>query len=195
MKIILGSASPRRKEILGYFTLPFEQVASDFDEDAVAFTGDPQAYASHLAVQKGTVLASRFPEDLIITADTVVYHNGKIYNKPKDEAEAYGFLKALSGEWHQVFTAVAVFRNGQPHVGVEGTKILFNTLSDENINNYLHHFNFTDKAGGYAIQQGGCMAVARIDGCYYNAMGLPVNTLRHLLLKVDIDLWHFLKRF
>lgn len=195
MKIMLGSASPRRREILSYFEIPFVQAPSDFDEDTVEFKGDPISYASRLAVEKADVLAKKFPEQVIVTADTVVFFNGSIYNKPKDEEEARRFLKALSGQWHQVFTAVAVQQGKESHLGVEETKILFNSLSDDNINNYLHHFKFTDKAGGYAIQQGGCIAVARIEGCYYNVMGLPINTLRHLLLKMDIDLWHYLKRF
>ena len=102
IKLILGSGSPRRKEILGYFSLPFDQVSSDYDEEALEFEGDPALYASHLALGKAEKLAPRFPEEAILTADTVVFKDGKIFNKPKDEEEAFQILSELTGAWHTI---------------------------------------------------------------------------------------------
>jgi septum formation protein len=192
MRLILGSQSPRRKEILNYFALPFVQIPSAFDEDTVEFRGDPGKYAQELSVKKAQELARRFPEDAILTADTVVYLGGKIYNKPKDEHEAFSMLRTFSGNWQQVFTAVTVQKDKAVFSAYEETKILFHPLTDEQIHLYLRSSSFLDKAGGYAIQGTGSILVSRIDGCYYNVMGLPVTLVQQLLLKVGIDLWKHL---
>ena len=89
MKLILGSQSPRRKEILEYFSLPFQQVKPPFDEEAVPYTGDPIAYVRELSQGKAFSLAERFPKQPILTADTIVWKEGQVYNKPKDSAEAF----------------------------------------------------------------------------------------------------------
>lgn len=193
MSIILGSQSPRRKEILNYFSLPFQQIPSNFDEETILFLGDPHAYALAIAQKKGEDLLSRFPNDLILTADTVVYFDGNVYNKPKDREEATRFLSILAGQWHSVFTALTLRSKNGVHFGVEKTDILFNPLTDEQIQIYLDHCHFLDKAAGYAIQQTGSIIVQKINGCYYNVMGLPINLLKSLLLKENIDLWHYLK--
>lgn len=193
--MILGSQSPRRKEILQFFTLPFSQIPSHFDEDQIPFTGDPAEYALQLAQKKGELLLEQFPSELIITADTVVYLNGKIYNKPKHQEEAANFLRELSGQWHEVVTGVCITTNKKRVSQTESTKILFNQLSEQHITQYLSHLAFSDKAGGYAIQQGGGIIVSKIEGCYYNVMGLPLNTLSQLLLAFEIDLWQHVKIF
>lgn len=193
--MILGSQSPRRKEILNFFNIPFTVHPSDFDEDMVPFEGDPAAYAMTLASKKGEALTKKFPTDVIICADTVVFCQGKIYNKPRDKAQAREFLSELSAEAHEVVTAVSISLGDKKFCEAETTKILFNKLSDEMIEQYISHFAFSDKAGGYAIQQGGGIIVSKIEGCYYNVMGLPLNTLSRLLLKFDIDLWKHLKVF
>jgi septum formation protein len=193
--IILGSQSPRRKEILNFFTIPFEVKPSHFDEDSIVFQGDALAYAETLAEKKGEVLTQQFPDHVVISADTVVYCNNKIFNKPKDRAQAKEFLSELSGTTHEVITAVSVSKNNISFCKAEKTKILFNCLTIDQIEQYLSHFAFSDKAGGYAIQQGGGIIVSKIEGCYYNVMGLPINTLRELLLKFEIDLWKHLKIF
>jgi septum formation protein len=193
MRLILGSQSPRRKEILGFFAYPFVQIPSAFDEDLVEFLGNPSQYAQELSLKKAQELATRFPEDVILTADTVVYLDGKIFNKPKSEMEAFSMLRAFAGNWQHVFTAVTVHKQGNFHSGFEETKILFNPLTDDQIRLYHKSISFLDKAGAYAIQQAGSILISRMDGCYYNVMGLPVNTVKELLLKAGIDLWHFLK--
>ena len=104
-------------------------------------------------------------------------------------------LKILSGQWHSVLTAVAVRKNGQAISNCEETKILFNPLTDEQIELYHQSCHFLDKAGGYAIQKAGSLIISTIDGCYYNVMGLPINTVRELLLKMGIDLWKHMSPF
>lgn len=193
MQIILGSTSPRRGEILHFFSLPFIQIPSHFDEKSISFTGDPIQYVETLAKKKGESLITQYPQNLIITADTIVYLEGKVYNKPESKEEAIRFLQELSGKWHTVYTAVALSLNGQQHVRVEKTAILFNTLSNAHIDHYLNHVNFLDKAGSYAIQQGGSLVVKKIEGCYYNVMGLPLNALQELLNLVNIDLWEHMR--
>jgi len=192
-RLILGSQSPRRKEILGFFSLPFEQVTSCFDEDSVIFRGDPVGYVCEIAEGKGCALAQRFPDAFILTADTTVYKDGKIYGKPKDADEAFKALSELAGEWHSVFTGVSLCSKNEIWTRHEETRVLFNDLTPEEIRHYHTKLHWSDKAGGYAIQMAGGLAIKKIDGCYYNAMGLPINCLRHLLLKVGIDLWDYLQ--
>ena len=193
MELILGSGSPRRGEILRFFAIPFLQIASNFDEESVAFTGDPLSYVSTLAQEKAKALALEHPSRTMVTADTIVLCEGVLYNKPKDKEQAISFLTHLGGRWHSVFTAVALFHQEELSCQVEETNILFHELSDQQIEQYLRHVNFLDKAGSYAIQQSGGLIVKRIEGCYYNVMGLPLSSLRQLLLRTGIDLWDRLK--
>lgn len=192
-RLILGSQSPRRKEILNYFSLPFEQVTSGFDEDSISFKGDPIAFVTEIAEGKARDLAKRFPEALILTADTTVYRNGKIYGKPLDAEDAFKALSDLAGKWHSVFTGVSLHSMEGITSTHEETRVLFNTLSPEEIRHYHKKLHWSDKAGGYAIQMAGGLAINKIEGCYYNAMGLPINSVRKLLLNVGIDLWDYIK--
>lgn len=193
MRLILGSQSPRRQEILNYFSIPFEQIASHFDEEAHPYKGDPQAYALELACEKAKTLLQDHPDAIILTADTVVALEKEIFGKPKDREEAFRILSLLQGKWHSVFTGVAVATSEGVEKGVEETKVLFNSLTSEQIDRYLEALHWADKAGGYAIQLAGSLTVARIEGCYYNVLGLPINTTAGLLKKAGIDLWEYLK--
>lgn len=192
-KLILGSKSPRRREIMDYFSLPFEQVASDFDEDSVAFLGNPHEYAKLLSQKKAEVLAQRFPADVILTADSCVFCKGKLYNKPIDEHEAKQYLLELGGQWQSVCTGVTVRQGSKIFSDVAETKILFNPLTEDHIKKFHLHSYALDKAGGYTIEKSSNLIVSRIEGCYYNVLGLPINTVQKLLLKVGIDLWDYLK--
>jgi septum formation protein len=191
--LILGSKSPRRKEILSYFSLPFRQESSDYDERLIPFDGDPKKYACTIAEKKAESLIDRFPDQILITADTIVFCKNKIFHKPETEEEAIKMLFELSGSWHQVFTAVCVRKGNQFFTEAEETKILLHSLTEKQIKSYHQHFYFADKAGGYAIQEAGAIVVKKIEGCFYNVMGLPITTLRTLLLEVGVDLWDFLK--
>lgn len=193
MTIILGSQSPRRKEILSYFALPFHQVSPSYDEDAVPFNGDPIEYVKTLSKGKADSLLPSFPDQIIITADTIVYKDGVIYGKPRHDAEAFEFLKALAGQRHSVFTGVTVRQGHREFQDVAETGVFFNPLNEKEIHIYYKSLPYSDKAGGYMIQQAGGLIVQRIEGCYYNVMGLPINSLRLLLLNLGIDLWDYLK--
>jgi septum formation protein len=192
-RLILGSGSPRRKEILNFFDIPFEQATSHFDEDSVEFNKDPAEYAICLSRGKARALQEKYPNDIILTADTVVYKSGKIYNKPKDVDEAFQFLTDLQGQWHSVFTAICVVKGNEEYHAWEETKVLFNALSPEEIRHYHKKVHWSDKAGGYAIQMGAGLIVNKIDGCFYNVMGLPINAMRHVLKHFDIELWDFVR--
>lgn len=193
MNLILGSTSPRRREILNFFSIPFVQASSDFDETQVIFQGDPGAFAAEVAKRKALCLMERFPKDVILTADTIVYRDKRLFMKPEGMEEAHGMLRELSGKEHQVFTGVCVVKGNDCFVDVEETRVFFHELTEPQIRAYHAHFLPLDKAGGYAIQKGGSLIVKRIEGCYYNIMGLPIHTVRRLLLKAGIDLWDFLK--
>jgi septum formation protein len=193
MELILGSNSPRRREILNFFSVPFRQVSSDFDETRVVFQGDPAAYVKEIARQKAMALQNKFPEDIILTADTTVYRNGRLFEKPETMQEAYAMLRELAGKEHQVFTGVAVAAQKKLYSEAEEARVQFCQLTDPEIHTYAKAFHPLDKAGGYAIQKAGSLIVKRIEGCYYNVMGLPLQTVRHLLLKAGIDLWDYFK--
>ncbi len=192
-RILLGSQSPRRKEILNFFTLPFLQVASHFDEETIPFNGDPVAYATQLAEAKAAALSTRFPDEILLTADTVVFLHEKIYNKPRDLAEAAQFLRELGGHWHTVHTAVHLRYKGQAYSDSETTKLRFHRLSEEQIALFHQHVYFLDKAGGYAIEGCGQLILDKMEGCYYNVLGLPINATRRLLMNVGIDLWDYMR--
>jgi len=194
VELILGSQSPRRREILEFFSLPFIQATPPFDEEAIPFEGNPQDYVQTLARGKAESLVSRFPAATILTADTIVYREGTVYGKPRDRQEAYQYLQELSGRWHSVFTGLSLYTTEQSYQSVEETRVLFHSLNEQQMHAYHAVLEFTDKAGGYMIQGAGSLIVKRIEGCYYNVAGLPLNALATLLLRANIDLWHHLKR-
>jgi septum formation protein len=168
-------------------------VSSDFDETQVPFEGDPAAFANKIARRKAMSLTHRFPQSVILTADTVVHRLGKLFGKPETIEEAHAMLRELSGKEHQVFTGVCVAKGSDLFIESAETRVEFHQLSEHQICTYHTHCAPFDKAGAYAIQKGGSLIVKRIEGCYYNVMGLPLETTHRLLLKVGIDLWDFLK--
>jgi septum formation protein len=191
--ILLGSGSPRRKEILSYFNLPFEQVSSPFDERSIPFQGNPIAYATELAVQKARALSISHPDKVILTADTIVTKGSELFNKPTSLKERKEMLLKLNGQWHSVITSLCVCRNSEEVTGYDQTEILFHTFCDEEMEKYLLGFEGMDKAAGYGIQQGGSCIVKRMEGCFYNVMGLPLTPLRSALKAFDIDLFDYFK--
>jgi len=192
MQIVLGSQSPRRKEVLQYFSLPFIQASPSFEEESIEFQGDPEQYVCDIARGKAASLLHRFPQAIIITADTTVVCEGKVYNKPKDEQEACLVLSHLVGRWHTVYTGVTVRQGHTEFFQAEGSRVLFNGLSFKQIQHYIAHSRWEDKAGGYSILMAGGLLVRKIDGCYYNITGLPLNALESLLKNFHIELWDYL---
>lgn len=189
MRIILGSHSDRRKAILSAFNLPFIQAVSHFDEESVAFEGDPILYCTTLAMKKAEKLLLTFPHDLIIAADTTVYCNKQVFNKPSSKEEAKKMLAALAGREHHVYTGVCVGKKDSLRTGSALTKVWIAPLLDAQIEKFLSDDHYTDRAGAYSIQGRGSLIVEKILGCYYNVLGLPIGVLQELLKEHGIDLW------
>ena len=191
-KLILASGSPRRKEILNNLGLDFEVQVSDVDESIIK--ADKLAvgvYVQELALLKALGCQKSCKQNtLIISADTVVYSGGKILGKPKDTDDAFNMLKALSGRSHSVFTGICVMRTKDAYsccAAVE-TKVFFKELSDKQINSYIKSGESMDKAGAYGIQGLGSLLVERIEGDYFNVVGLPASRLSEILEKeFDFD--------
>jgi septum formation protein len=192
-EIILGSQSPRRKEILDFFSLPFRQISPQFDETQVAFHKDPIVFVKEVAERKALCLIERFPHTPIITADTIVFCKERLFLKPETIDEARSMLSELSGKEHEVYTGICVAQGSKYFSDFAKTVVEFHELTEAQIDAYHRYVHPLDKAGSYAIQKGGSLIVKRIDGCYYNIMGLPLQPLRRLLLNVGIDLWDHLK--
>lgn len=191
--ILLCSQSPRRQEILRYFDIPFKQCAAAFDEASVPFLRDPSRYVVKIARGKAVDALRLHQEAILVTADTTVHLEGRIFNKPKDLEDAKQMLHALSGKKHEVFTGMCVCKDGAFYEGFEKTDVFFNALSKQQIDLYLQHSHWHDKAGAYTIQGHGSLLVKGIAGCYYNVLGMPIHLLEQLLAKVDISLWHHLR--
>lgn len=193
LRLILGTQSPRRIDLMRTFSLPFEQMSPAFVEESIPFRGDPVSYVNSLSKGKSDSLKSLYPQAAILTADTVVYCNQKIYNKPADYPQAFEFINELQGKWQSVFTSVCLYYNQKAYQDVEETRVLFNPMNPDQIHAYLKHTSWADKSGGYTIQNLGVLLVKKIDGCYYNVLGLPLNTVQKLFLNIGIDLWKHAK--
>lgn len=191
--LILASKSPRRKEILEFFSLKFKCIESNFDETKIKFVKDPKLYALEIALNKAKALDGKYKDIPILAADTIVWANKKVYTKPKNAKDAFKMLNDLSNTYHSVYTAICIKYNEKIYQDIEETKILFHALDEKQIKTYHNSFYYSDKAAGYAIQKAGSIIIKNMIGCYYNVMGLPINTLKNLLLKVGIDLWDYLK--
>lgn len=142
-----------------------------------------------LAQAKAERVGGLYPQDIVIAADTGVFRDGRAFGKPKDLGEAREILQALSDGWHSVFTGLVVRRNAQEHVALEETRVHFRPLALEEINWYLAEEQVLDKAGAYAIQGKAAIFVDRIEGDFFNIMGLPLSTLARLLGKVGWRPW------
>lgn len=181
--LILGSQSPRRKQLLEEIGLKFEVLPRPIDE---YFPGDmhPRAVAVLISENKAKAYDDLSPEKIIITADTVVAVDGKVLGKPQDEDHAKEMLEKLSGRSHQVVSGVTVFHKGKFSSFAELTEVTFRELSGYEIGYYIEHYKPMDKAGSYGIQDWiGKIGITRIEGDYYNVMGLPVSRLYLELLQ------------
>ncbi|MFJ7665802.1 Maf family protein [Lysinibacillus sp. NPDC097195] len=176
-KLVLASASPRRKELLAMLDLPFEIVTSDVEETSVQAT-TMQDYVKGVALLKTRDVAKKVPNATIIGADTIVVFDDELLHKPKTREEAISHLSRLSGKRHAVMTAVAIIEpSGLETTIVEETAVVFRTLSQELIEAYVASGDSYDKAGGYGIQTAGTLLVERIEGDYNNVVGLPLAAL------------------
>lgn len=184
MKLILGSASERRNELLKRITEDFHVIVSDFNEDSIEFQGKVNEYVMEIAKGKALAVSNLIEdENIIIGCDTVVSLDNCILGKPKNQEEAYEMLKNLSGREHEVYSGVAVVNTKNSNIITDYvcTKVWFSCLTDEDIMTYISTGEPFDKAGAYGIQGKAGVFVESIQGCYYNVVGLPLNKLKKML--------------
>ena len=181
--IILASGSPRRQQFFKDLDLDFEirlkEVEEIYSEDLKA-----EEITNYLAELKANVFLGELADnDILVTSDTIVWHENKALGKPKDYNDAFRMLQSLSGKTHEVITSVCIRTNAKTDTFYEVTKVTFNALPNEAITYYLDNYKPFDKAGSYGIQEWiGLVAIARIDGSYANVVGLPVDKVyQHLL--------------
>lgn len=177
-KIILGSQSPRRQELLRGLNLDFEVKVMDVEEsypseiigvDIPMFLAEKKARAFEEIMDENT---------MVITADTIVWHEGKVLGKPKDEDDAHKMLRTLSGKTHQVITGVCISTINKRKIFHVITEVSFSKLTDSEIDFYIENYKPYDKAGSYGVQEWiGFVGVEYISGSYYNVMGLPIQRL------------------
>jgi septum formation protein len=181
-KIILASSSPRRKQLLEQIGFAFDVIPSDVDEDNVIHP-DPLKNIEALALHKALDVAKKVQEGIIIAADTQILINGEAIGKPADRADALNMLSMMSGNTHKVITGVAILdaNTGQKETWVETTLVTFCELSLDEINAYLDSGEYEGKAGAYGIQGRAAVFVEKIDGCYFNVVGLPLSKLMQKL--------------
>ena len=184
VNLVLASQSPRRKELLAILGFPFSVVPSSIDE--VPATGEkPEDFAARVAREKGMEVASRVSHSVILSADTVVTLDGEVLGKPAGELDAVRMLKKLSGRDHWVYTAICVVNQlkGETLEAMDRTRVWFNPLREEQILDYVHRENVLDKAGAYAIQGYAGIYIPKIEGNYFNVMGLPLPLVHELLCR------------
>lgn len=187
MKIVLASSSPRRIELLRNLNLEFDVVPSNFEENINL--SNPVELVKNFAYNKALDVESRVQKDsLIIAADTIVYKDGEVLGKPKDEIDAYRMLKLLSGQKHEVYTGLSLIYNGKVINDYECTYVYFKNLSNEEIKYYINTKEPFDKAGAYAIQGYGSIFVEKIEGCYFNVVGLPISKLYDNIKRMGINI-------
>ena len=188
MEIILASQSPRRQELLERMGIRTFSVVDPGVDEHEEVTLPREELVCRLSERKAEAAARHAPAGAVdISADTVVSLDGAILGKPADKLEAFRMLSTLSGVRHQVYTGVTVMRDGEKQIEHETTDVTFRELSEEEIEHYLATGEPMDKAGAYGIQGYGALLVERIEGDYYNVMGLPVCRLGQMLRRVDVD--------
>lgn len=188
-QIFLASFSPRRHEILRRIGIPFKIVEREsFDTGEISRT-NPAKYAEKIAQMKAqrAILPSG-AQGIVLAFDTIVSIENEILGKPRDITQAKLFLKKLSGKWHIVYTGVAAKKADDERIisAVEGTKVLFSQLTDREIDEYIASEEPMDKAGAYGIQELGALLVRKVDGCFYNVVGLPLLCLTEVLAQLKI---------
>ena len=178
--LVLASASPRRRELLTQAGLRFDVLPARIDESRY-FGEDPSAYVQRLALEKALVISAKHPGAIVLGADTTVVLNSDVLNKPADAAEAERMLRALSGQAHQVYTGIAVVHGTDFRQQVEATTVYFAEIPEADLAHYLATGDSLDKAGAYGIQGYAARWITRIDGDFFNVMGLPIAATVRLL--------------
>jgi len=185
IRVVLASASPRRRDLLNVIGIPHEVRPANIDETMRAREA-PRRHAERLAREKASAIATRDPDLITIAADTVVVISRKVLGKPVDPEDAARMLRLLSGREHTVITAVAVSRGRKLRSAIEEVRVKFRRLRDDEIDSYIATGEPMDKAGAYGIQGYGATIVERIEGDYFAVMGLPLVRLVGLMRDVGV---------
>ena len=181
--LILASASPRRKELVGYMGIPFEIVTANAEETK---EGTPAELVMENARRKAAAVAKSHPGQTVLGADTIVYLDGRVLGKPASTEEAEKMLSSLQNAWHEVYTGVSVMRDAYEETRFDVSRVLFTPLGRDEIRRYVQTKEPMDKAGAYALQGRGGMFVKRIEGSYSNVIGLPMALTREMLLRAGL---------
>ena len=190
MQIILASGSPRRRELMEMLCPDGLRILPAEGEERADPNQPPDMLVQALSRRKAEEVAGRYaaPEDTVIGADTIVVLDGQVLGKPRDEGDARRMLRALSGRSHTVFTGVTVIRGEESLSHAERTEVFFRTLSDEEIDRYIATGEPMDKAGAYGAQGWASLFVERLEGDFFNVMGLPLCALGQLLKQLGVNL-------
>lgn len=182
--IILASASPRRQQFIRDLDIPFKVKLKPVDE---SFPNNlyKNQIPEYLAELKAIVYKDLSPKDIIVTGDTIVWHNEKALNKPENKDEAFEMISSLRNSWHEVISAFCIRTSKEIIVKSDTTKVYFEGISDEDIRYYIKQYKPFDKAGAYGIQEWiGQVSVSKIEGSYFNVMGFPTHLFYHTLKKL-----------
>lgn len=183
-KLILASGSPRRVEILNSIGWEFEKHVADIDE-SLREGESPEDYVVRLAREKAEAVAVKFPESVVLGADTTVVIDNQILGKPVDMDDARRMLRLLSGNWHEVLTGVAVVENGATRFAMQKTRVKFSEMSEVEIEFLAEKGDPLDKAGAYAVQAQAALFIEKVEGEYWNVVGLPINLVHRLVMQKD----------
>ena len=195
MAFVLASASPRRKELLEMLGVKDLVVIPAAGKEICPENAGPAETVKALALAKAQEVCARYEEgsssqepDVVLAADTIVWHEGRILGKPHSREEGFAMLRSLSGKTHEVYTGVAVIRGDQIEQEAVCSRVTFRELSDREIHAYLDTGEPMDKAGAYGAQGIGALLVSSIEGDFYNVMGLPVCEMGLMLKKTGVEL-------
>ena len=186
MTLILASASPRRSELLRNAGIPFVVEPAHVPEQPLP-NEPPLVYAQRLACDKARAVFARHPDGVVLGADTIVVADEHLLEKPRDAEDATRMLRLLSGRTHQVITGVCLMSDGFEQTEAEITEVRFSSLTETEIADYIATGEPMDKAGAYAIQGMASRWVERIDGCYFNVVGLPVPRVYRMLRRLEAE--------
>lgn len=189
MRIVLASGSPRRRELLSMLGVSELVIHPAKGEENAGDSADPEEIVRRLASAKAREVAALYPqEETVVAADTIVWCGGKVFGKPATQREAAEMLHALSGRSHEVYTGTAVISGGGELCCAERTEVFFRDISEDEINAYILSGEPMDKAGAYGIQGKASLFIEKIDGDYYNVMGLPLCRLGKMLGELGVHL-------
>ena len=189
MSIVLASGSPRRKELLEMLGVPDLTIRPATGPERATPGAGPEQTVRELSLHKAQEVAQTCaPEDIIIAADTIVWHDGRVFGKPHSREQAATMLRSLSGRAHEVYTGVIVIKNGRDVSGAERSVVHFRELSEDEIQRYIDTGEPMDKAGAYGAQGKAALFVRGIEGDFFNVMGLPLCRLGAMLKEQGVVL-------